>query len=191
MKRSLFLLLALAGVSACTDTVLFEPDMAVYPETATVQAPVEQGLAVKMVPFAMKGNWWSGDTGAPELCTGIEGAFPSYPTWDGQATHMGEVTGMATNCLSIQDDGSYYIHLQSAAIVAANGDILYAHGTAVGDGTQFILHPDMSFEIFPVPFVGGTGRFENATGYYHLYGDDLAGGSFTATGLISSVGSSR
>ena len=189
--RKLFFLPLLTLALACADNTLVEPETAFTPGLSAAEAPSSQGTLVKMVPFSMKGTWWRGSTGAPELCDGIEGSFPSYPTWEGIATHMGRGTGAATNCLSIQSDGSYFLHLQSATFVAANGDLLFAFGSEADDGTQIIVHDDMSFEIFPVPFVGGTGRFANATGYYHLYGESLGGGAFTAEGLVSSVGSSK
>lgn len=188
--RKLILLLPLLFTFACADRTPIEPEMALSPDLGLTEAAAKNARVVKMVPFRMSGEWWYGDTGPVTDCGELGSSV--YPTWEGQATHMGRVTGMATNCMDgVGTGGPYFLHLQSSAITAANGDILYAHGTAVDDGIQIVADLDAgTFEVFPVPFVGGTGRFSNATGYYHLTGT-LGGGPFWATGWISSVGSSK
>lgn len=186
--RKLILLLPLLLTFACDGGTLIEPEMALSPDVGLTEAAAKNAGVVKMVPFSMTGEWWYGESGPATDCESP--AYEVYPTWEGQATHMGRVTGVATNCMEVIG-GSYVLYVQSGAITAANGDILYAHGTAADDGTQIVADLDAgTFEVFPVPFVGGTGRFANATGYYHLTGT-LGGGPFSATGWISSVGSSK
>ena len=77
---------------------------------------------------------------------------------------------------------------QGGVITAANGDVL----NFFSEDPPFSVNLDYSFEIGHVAFVGGAGRFENATGWYQLHGEDAIGaGPFTLTGEISSVGSSK
>ena len=57
-----------------------------------------------------------------------------------------------------------------------------------------VVDPGVSYMIGPVLLTGGTGRFENAWGWYLLSGDYSAGpggGDYTLKGMISSVGSSK
>lgn len=155
-----------------------------------VQAQGGMGDLVKMVPFKMKGTWWNVDEGDPTPCEAFPGSVPLSLEYEGTASHMGRSTGAVTNCFGPGTPGSRPFLAQSGTTRAANGDLLYAYGTASG-GTAMIIHADLSFEIGPVPLVGGKGRFANAEGWYHLYGDNIAGGDFTYVGEISSVGSSK
>jgi len=178
-------------VLACQDATPVQPELEEGPELLVAQAPGGGNNVVKMVPLKMKGTWWPTPTGDPSPCEPYPEAASRYLEWEGTSTHMGRVTGSATNCLVIQPDGSYVLLLHSQRMVAANGDLLYARGSAAGDGTVLLVHPDLSFEIWPAPIVGGTGRFLTAEGTYHLWGDHLFGGTFAMEGWISSVGSSK
>lgn len=71
--------------------------------------------------------------------------------------------------------------------------MLYVYGSE-DDGTEMVIDwsdPNLSFEIEGPQFVGGTGRFENATGWCHRYAESLFGGAFIMEGKLSSVGSSK
>jgi hypothetical protein len=190
MKR-LIAVSAVILILACEDQAPFQPDLVGDPELALAQAAGGQGDLVKAVPFKMKGTWWPTAVGDASPCIPYPGAIPRFLEWRATSAHMGLVAGFATNCIVIQPDGSYLLLLHATRTVAANGDLLYARGSAADDATVLLVHPDLSFEIWPAPIVGGTGRFENAEGEYHLYGDHLFGGAFTMEGWISSVGSSK
>jgi hypothetical protein len=77
----------------------------------------------------------------------------------GTATHLGKYIEMERGCL----DFSLFPIVQSRNIegvfVAANGDELYYTSEADFD---FLNQPEIIWGVFE--FVGGTGRFENASG---------------------------
>jgi hypothetical protein len=192
--RQLWILPLLALAIGCADQTLVEPDLAAAPDVASAQDSHHPGDAVKLVPMKMKGIWWNPETGNAAPCARFSGSFPTFIEFEGTATHMGRVTGTGTNCLSIHPDLGLIVLSQTAWMTAANGDVLLADGTMDDDppiGGDLI--PGVSFSIGPVLFDGGTGRFENAAGWYTLQGDYSGdpGGKFTITGMISSVGSSK
>ena len=187
MKRALVVPLLLVAGFACTDDSVTSPE--VPAAEALGQAPVASARAeVKTVPFKLQGDWWYAD-GDPSICDGVEGtASVQFIAWEGTATHLGPVSGSGVNCYGPGDPLSRTLLAQIAEFHAANGDALYAFG----EEATVLIFPDFSFEIGPVDFNGGTGRFENAVGWYRLYGDDAIGaGPFTLEGEISSVGSAR
>ena len=77
----------------------------------------------------------------------------------GTATHLGNYIETERGCL----DFSLFPIVQSrnieAVFIAANGDELYY--TAAAD-FDFLNQPEITWGVFE--FVGGTGRFENASG---------------------------
>jgi len=188
MRKLVFLpLLTLA--LACNDSTLIEPELAFTPELSVAQARSGQGDVVKMVPFKMKGNWEYASDGNGSICDDVSGtAAPiQFIEWEGTATHMGKVTGTNVNCFGPGDPMTRVLLAQGGAFKAANGDVLNAFEAA----PTLSIFPDFSFEIGPVNFVGGTGHFENAVGWYHLFAESIFGGAFTMEGQISSVGSSK
>ena len=182
---------ALLLVLACQDHTPLQPEPELAPSPALAQAPNGLGDGAKMVPLKMAGTWWPTAEGDPSPCEEFADAVPLFLEWEGTSTHMGRMGGSATNCMGPGAYGSRPFLSHSTTMMAANGDLLYSHGSAAGDGTQMVIHPDLSFAIVSAPLVGGTGRFRDATGSYNLYGDNIAGGAFTLEGWISSVGSSR
>ena len=111
-----------------------------------VAAPVGAGPKGTDRPF------WGQATGevtfafGPECTTG-----PIVTTTaSGKATHMGRVTAVWNQC-AIGSTGGWTG--QTATIEAANGDQLFLEGT----------NPDGA-DPFWVTIVGGTGRFDGATG---------------------------
>ena len=187
--RRIFFLPLLTVVFACADNAPIGPEMSLSPEMSVAQAKGGMGDVVKMVPFKVKGTWWYASDGDASVCDEVSGtAAIQFIEWEGTATHMGKVTGTNINCLGPGDPMSRPFLAQGGTITAANGDMLIAFD----DEVTLTIFPDYSFEIGPVDFVGGTGRFENATGWYQLHGEDAIGaGPFTLTGEISSVGSSK
>lgn len=95
---------------------------------------------------------------------------------NGNLSHLGNTTSMIKPCVApIIQDGNYigdHVGVECAYFVAANGDSLYCY-----------THPyDLYYTsaggvgVATVDFVGGTGRFANATG------------SFTGTVTVGQVG---
>ncbi|WP_372950344.1 hypothetical protein [Mariniphaga sp.] len=90
----------------------------------------------------------------------------------GNATHMGKVSLTFNFCSGGAPDpnieGSKYTYAGSTAdLIAANGDVLYLSfddGIVMNGRTD--EHPDDVYEYWrtPVSVLGGTGRFEGATG---------------------------
>ena len=77
-------------------------------------------------------------------------------TLSGNATHLGKITGTVSSCVDVSTSPPTFPDVKFT-LEAANGDLLYIEG--VGGPTEI---------------VGGTGRFEYATG--------SVTGSFEATG---------
>jgi hypothetical protein len=189
IMRQLWILPLFALVIGCADSTFVEPDIGTTPNLAAAEGAKGQGNVVKMVPLKMKGTWWYAFEGDESVCDDVPGtATIQFIGFEGNATHLGKVTGTNVNCFGPGDPMSREFLAQGGEFKAANGDVLIPFGTEA----TLSLFGDYSFEIGPVDFVGGTGRFENATGWYRLYGADAIGaGPFTMIGEISSVGSSK
>lgn len=114
-------------------------------------APSQAG---KLVPF--KGHW----AGQTVSAAPTDDPNVIFVTTDGggNATHLGKFTMISphfSNLLTLEAFGSQFF-------TAANGDQLEAE--FVG---QFVPTPDGFLEAeLQATIVGGTGRFENATGHY-------------------------
>lgn len=82
--------------------------------------------------------------------------------FEGNGTHLGKFTGNFSFCV---DQESYYGPSDSY-MVAANGDILYVSIAGQVIGGREDDHPEFVTSYWRDPFVilGGTGRFEGATG---------------------------
>ena len=80
----------------------------------------------------------------------------------GNATLLGRYTVSYEAVVNIQPDGTGLASL-TAHLVAANGDSLFAEGTGVGTSTDT---PNINQIVEVYTIVGGTGRFEGATGTF-------------------------
>ena len=102
-------------------------------------------------PFALKG------TGVATLVTdGAGHLIGAIPTGSGTATHLGQWT--VSGNVSYTPDSNGVLHSSGdATLTAANGDKLQIQI----DG---ILDPVAAVDQGVFRFVGGTGRFEGATG---------------------------
>jgi hypothetical protein len=190
--RRLLSLLSLATVAvACGDGTSLQPETQDGPDLATVAAARVGPAMAHMAPFKMKGTFTSSVSTDASLCAAYPGAIAILIDFGGTSTHLGRIDGMAHNCVMVGSDGSRTLMSQTGTIAAANGDVVYAHGTAAQDGTSVVYAADGSWRLGPVPFTGGTGRFANATGYYVISGPDPLGGPYRSAGMISSVGSSK
>jgi hypothetical protein len=116
-------------------------------------------------------------------------AFPSIIRAEGQVTHLGRTQTVIYNegCTFHPATGTVTA-TGSAVHTGAHGDAVFAefqNETSLADGT---------FGSENIQFVGGTGRFEGATGRASSQGTlDLTTfeAAFTIDGMISSVGSLR
>lgn len=118
-------------------------------------------------PTPLKGRFVQSGVIAPSAaCQGLA----NTTSGDGQATHLGRTGWAGTACVSFGPQG-IVVRNGQLTLTAANGDQLFATFAASGgppasDGS---FHLDGTFTV-----VGGTGRFEGATG----------GGTFTDDGGI-------
>ncbi len=101
----------------------------------------------------------------------------------GNATHMGSVTMLSTDCV-VQADGQIMFTDGQLLLTAANGDQVNATYSGM-------LLPGAEAPVYSLTgsytVVGGTGRFEGATGSGSLQGSSnivTGQGSYTATGVI-------
>ena len=126
-------------------------------------------------PFALNG------TGVATLITDGSGhLIGANPTGSGTATHLGQWTVSGTVHYTPDNDG--VLHSSGdATLTAANGDKLQCQV----DG---ILDPVAAVDQGVFRFVGGTGRFEGATGTINFVVtiNPLTGGyQLTAVGSIN------
>jgi hypothetical protein len=103
-------------------------------------------------------DWVSGD------CLGVTGApYKTYAHLEGKLSHLGKSEWFVSHCTTL--DGAHFVNGE-AVLVAANGDEIWL--TYTGD----LISP------FPPPpavylysqrnvVVGGTGRFEGASGEFN------------------------
>ena len=107
----------------------------------------------------------------------------------GNASHLGAYTGSYVLGIPIpgtDDDGNSILTFdQSGELVAANGDSITFDGTCTVYVAGFVGPAKCTYDI-----TGGTGRFENASGYLDLSAVLEADGTFTVqwSGELSSVG---
>ena len=102
-------------------------------------------------PFALKG------TGVATLITDGSGhLIGAIPTGSGTATYLGQWT--VTGSVAYTPDSNGVLHSSGdATLTATNGDKLQVH-------IEGILDPVAAVDQGVFRFVGGTGRFEGATG---------------------------
>ncbi|MCU0234091.1 MAG: hypothetical protein MUE90_08705 [Thermoanaerobaculales bacterium] len=95
-----------------------------------------------------------------EACLGVTGApWQTLGDTEGRISHLGRVTLTTAHCSTL--DGSAAV-AGEATFTAANGDQLRATFTAVTVAPPPLIVQEADFVI-----VGGTGRFEDATGWLH------------------------
>jgi len=178
--RLLALVTTLVLVSACADSPT-------QPEVTDLALMGTADRTVKMVPF--KGS----QTQLPADPTGIVcpgGEVAAKATAEGTATHLGQFTVVIFQCVEpvfgiwSKIDGTF---------TAANGDQLEMEMDPLNPGRIVVFDPASGFESTGgLEIVGGTGRFEGATGYvtFRSFVDFAVPGAFTTLdGEISSSGS--
>lgn len=133
---------------------------------------------VKLLPLKgyLSGHSWYD----PSRTNCPPGRLPLAGEGLGEATHVGEFAMSAEYCV----DSVTGAYSGTVTIFAANGDKVY---------TEFVGYSTSPTEYVQTEtIVGGTGRFENATGSIVAHGT-RGPDSFTSTfeGEVSSVGSSE
>jgi hypothetical protein len=188
--RKLFPLPLLILAFACSDNMPVEPDLTISPELGLVQTAARNGDDAKMVPF--KGKGIVRIVGMVLGCGGDPGLLSVSVEIAVTATHTGRSMIAMTNRWT--PNMEEFVVTQTGTTMAANGDLLYIHGSAEDYGTTHPFYPDGTWEFGPIHFVGGTGRFEGAVGWFDNWGTiDESGtaGTSISQGWISSVGSSN
>ena len=150
------LLSLLLGVSfaACDGTTATGPQLSKKALPAEARATVDDG----MVPYFERLSSAPAPDALPVVC---EPAFagvvlPNSLVAAGAATHLGNVTGAITGT-SCAVDVSGVVAIGGWALrTAANGDVLQADWTGTIAGDVLTLS---------VTFTGGSGRFQNASGW--------------------------
>lgn len=141
--------------------------MAAYPCKTTLADPLHPAaLSVNLVnkkhevPFKGTVN---------AMITRMTGDFPVYNVTvdgSGNVTHLGKVILHLEEVIQFGETGIGISH-QNITYTAANGDQLRVN--AVSTVTPRMDNPDiMDVESTSGEFDGGTGRFEDASGSYHL-----------------------
>lgn len=93
-----------------------------------------------------------------EACLGVTGAsWQTLSVTEGRISHLGTMNLTTSHCSTL--DGSAAVG-GVATFTAANGDQLFATYTAVTVAPPPLIIQEADFVI-----VGGTGRFESATGW--------------------------
>ena len=181
--RRLFILPFLAVVFACIDDTPIAPELAVSPEAGLLQ----KADPVKMVPY--RGHGTVAVVGMATGCMGDDGLLSITVAIQERATHTGHSTIAMTNCWT---PAMEFVETDTGVLTAANGDLLFVRGSYADYGTVHPFYPDGSWAFGPLHFVGGTGRFEGAIGWFEAWGEmDASGmlGTVFSEGWISSVGS--
>jgi hypothetical protein len=110
-------------------------------------------------------------------------ALPDRLSASGVSSHLGKISSIITHSACGVDLSTGIVSLNGTAThTAASGDLLLETWSGTFAGTVLTLD---------VTFTGGTGRFQNATGWGTLQGniDPVAGtGYWTLRGRISSPG---
>ena len=166
--RTFLLLLLFFGalLMGCSEDPLLDP--AEEALLTTTELSAKAGKAVTK-PFKVRSE------GTFVISNGADCA--PLVQWDltgtGHATHLGKFDVTLLWCTNYAET-----NVITGTHVAANGDLLHFYGTAVGE--------DENGQWTEYAYDGGTGRFENATGYLKMYNTT----TFTSptTGVYSTSG---
>ena len=165
-------------VAACTD--MSAPDGS---------GPLFMHGGDHVVPI--KGDFAYSDTGQPPVI--CEGAFAAGDiSGPGEASHLGKTVFEFSTVTCVADLVAQTLTIFGAStFTGANGDAFFFTSTNVFDLTA--IGPDgVGPFTFTGDLAGGTGRFEGASGSLSgtgLNDFNIASGTFSLNGTISSVGS--
>jgi hypothetical protein len=177
MKRYIALLLGLGVLGflifGC-DTIV-EPEQTVL-ETGQAETVTDGDFGKKMVPFRGSGTY---EFAGLDI---VDGVVVLEVEIEGRATRLGRLEGFETMRFSYDPDGPdglFGDYLSSSSTwIAANGDELHDEGS-VEHGSVLQYHEPLGtgFSLTGVRIVGGTGRFENAVGWYDIWINHTPGGT--------------
>lgn len=157
--------------------------------------------AIFMIAAASSVPAWAGPSNVPfkarvatqETLLGNPGVCVAAPylvgttTGTGNASHMGAITFMATDCVT-PGPTSFSFSNGKLTITAANGDEL----SAIYSGTLLPIPNTAPFTLYTISgrftVTGGTGRFSGASGAGYIQGSEnvqTGQGQFDVTGTIS------
>jgi len=179
--------LALLVTFGCSDP----PTTSTSLNEATPAVETNAG-AVKTVPYKGHGHWWSVVDALG--CEGDPGNLFSLGAGEINVTHLGRSDYSFQNCWEFDPHAPIGITFvsQAGSVTGAHGDQLFWYGSAaMGSGVTFDL-ANLTYEMGPFWFTGGTGRFDGATGSFMATGSlapDFATGTENWHGMVSSVGS--
>ncbi len=172
----MFALLLGVGVAACDGTTATDPQLSKSASPAKAPATVDD----VMVPYFERLSSAPAPDALPVVC---EPAFagvilPNSLVAAGVATHLGKVTGTITGTSCAVDVSGIVSIGGLAQRIAANGDVLDATWTGTIAGGALTLS---------VTFTGGSGRFQNASGWATGEGtvDPSGVSEWTLTGRIT------
>jgi hypothetical protein len=153
-----FLTALISLVAGCNKTNEFIDDETSELKKAqvTVTVPFEAEFTGDYVYLYLKGQEGMGDCADEFRCrVGVE--------FQGTGTHLGKFTGYFDFC-ACGPGGKFGPTVSE--MVAANGDILYVSCWGYVKGGRQSDHPEHVVSYWRDPFIilGGTGRFEGATG---------------------------
>ena len=200
--KKLIVLPAVLLLLACPDHNPVQPEPEVAPELALARAAGDKVKDVKMVPIKATGTMWLVAEGDDSFCGEFDLWAPGQTTFlesHGTSTLLGRLTTTFTSCYGPGAPFERDVLLYRQTLRAANGDLVFAEGRPDHPEMpyQFIVYPDGSYEVRNVRVVAGTCRFENATGRWDCFGDNILPlysfqpVAWTCEGEISSVGSSK
>ena len=161
------LLLAFVGLAyGCTVEIPTSPDSGAL-QAALMGSSSDPGGRMVTVPF--KANFYTEEVSlTPDYCGA--GIALNIQEGTGTATHLGLLTTRMVFCFDLTPGPTFGAYdfvpgPENGHFTAANGDELWISVT----GGQVIIDPSLGPEYGayfqdPFVFVGGTGRFEGATG---------------------------
>jgi len=156
---NIFLLVSVFGIIAgCEKTDDLEIDNATLSKN-DVAKTVTMGFNI-----VFTGNY---DLTAPDLdkCGSFPPMINIINNGEGTGTHFGNLTSHFDFCVDIRDS-SYPNAFEKAYFEDENGDRLFVHVGGFVLGGRIPGMPNFAVSYFKDPFeiIGGTGRFEGATG---------------------------
>ncbi|HMB92097.1 MAG TPA: hypothetical protein VKP65_14690 [Rhodothermales bacterium] len=168
---STVLVLLVLFLAACTNEGIVSHDPAPSEQLAATYTSNTLGQSNRAVTIPFKSDFFSNGVAVPDPDCG---AFPpilkNIQDGFGEATHLGRFAFHVTFCQDITDlldgeltEGESVPYWNAVGtMTAANGDELWITGSGAILPSD---HPDYDFEFNdPFEFVGGTGRFEGASG---------------------------
>ncbi len=162
MKKYLFLLIgAIFLATSCTDdNLLNENDFSTNPMEKSGKA------VTKTIKFQKSSGPFEVIFNDENPCFQYYGAPQMYITGGGNASHMGKFTVVNTFCFYMEGEAIIVLGDWLGFLTAANGDEIYTQ--VVDPLNDWYIIDGISYMEYTV--IGGTGRFEGASGEVLMYG---------------------